>query len=169
MLRIKRFGIICYVLMLGWMAFIFIMSAQTAKESSGISGGIVSKLIAVFFKDFDALTSLKQAEIINIITLIVRKTAHFLEYFILGVLSFLATSSYHKYKYNTKKIYAFLICVLYAASDEIHQYFVPGRACRFLDICIDSAGSITAILAVAILVLRKRRKSGEFNEKKEID
>ena len=34
-----------------------------------------------------------------------------------------------------------LICFLYAVSDEIHQSFVPGRACRLLDILIDTSGS----------------------------
>jgi VanZ family protein len=34
-----------------------------------------------------------------------------------------------------------LICFLYALSDEIHQSFVPGRACRILDVVIDTSGS----------------------------
>ena len=46
-------SIVFYILMLGWMAFIFIMSAQSAVQSSEISGGIVSKLISVFIKDFN--------------------------------------------------------------------------------------------------------------------
>jgi VanZ family protein len=55
-------------------------------------------------------------------------------------------------------------CTLYAVSDEIHQYFVPGRACRFGDICIDTAGSILAIvLLTSIVTIKKKRKSGEFN------
>lgn len=33
------------------------------------------------------------------------------------------------------------ICFLYAISDEIHQYFVPGRACRVFDVLIDTSGS----------------------------
>ena len=33
------------------------------------------------------------------------------------------------------------ICFLYAVSDEIHQYFVPGRACRLFDVLIDTSGS----------------------------
>lgn len=35
-----------------------------------------------------------------------------------------------------------IICFLYALSDEIHQYFVPGRACRVFDVIVDTAGSV---------------------------
>ncbi len=46
-------------------------------------------------------------------------------------------------KLSNKKIILItvLICFLYAVSDEIHQYFVPGRACRMLDVIIDTSGS----------------------------
>ena len=30
---------------------------------------------------------------------------------------------------------------LYAVTDEIHQYFVPGRACRLLDVTVDTCGA----------------------------
>ncbi len=155
--------------MFGWMAFIFIMSAQPAKESSELSGGIVSKLIAVFLSDFDSLPKEDQASITNTITFIIRKSAHFLEYFVLGVLSFLTSLSYQKYSHKAKIIYAFLICALYAISDEIHQYFVPGRACRFMDICIDVAGSATAIILIAtIIFLRKRKNRVNLMNKKKL-
>lgn len=44
---------------------------------------------------------------------------------------------------SDKKIMFFtiLICFLYAVCDEIHQYFVPGRACRVFDVLVDTAGS----------------------------
>ncbi|MBR6502946.1 MAG: VanZ family protein [Clostridia bacterium] len=169
MARFKINVVIWYILLLGWMGFIFIMSAQTSQESSNVSGGIVSKLIAVFYNKFDLLSDEKQAEITGIFTVIVRKSAHFLEYFVLGVFSLLSAVSYNKYSYKIKGIYAVVVCVLYSISDEIHQFFVPGRACRFMDICIDSAGSITAILLLSFLFYKKRKKSGETNAKKEIN
>lgn len=168
MLKQNKSRTVCYVLLLGWMTFIFCMSAQTASESSELSGGIVSKLIAVFLNQFDSLSSSSQATITNIITVIVRKSAHFIEYFILGILSFLAARFYHKYKYKTKVIYSLAICVLYAMSDEIHQYFVPGRACRITDVCIDAAGSATAVALLAtILYFKKDTNRVKVDEKKE--
>ncbi len=45
-----------------------------------------------------------------------------------------------------------LVGVLYAASDEFHQSFVPGRGPSIVDIGIDSLGVLTGILAVLIII-----------------
>ncbi len=45
-----------------------------------------------------------------------------------------------KSEYTKISIITVIICFLYAISDELHQYFVPGRACRLLDIFIDTSG-----------------------------
>lgn len=149
---------------------IFYMSAQPAVKSSQLSGGIVSKLIAAFFNKFDALSLTQQENLTQIITVIVRKTAHFLEYFILGILSAITALTYKHNALKLKMIFSLAFCVLYSVSDEVHQYFVPGRSCRGLDICIDTVGSAVAIFLIFIIVFRKERhKSGENNEKKEVD
>ena len=36
---------------------------------------------------------------------------------------------------------AFLFCALYGATDEIHQYFVPGRSCDVFDWIADAVGA----------------------------
>jgi VanZ family protein len=41
---------------------------------------------------------------------------------------------------------AFAIAVLYAASDEVHQAFVAGRHATPVDVGIDAAGALLAIL-----------------------
>lgn len=171
MSRLNKLRIVFYVLLIGWMTFIFCMSAQSSQESSELSGGIVSKLIAVFLNRFDSLSSEEQADITNLITVIVRKTAHFLEYFILGILSFFSAYFYQNHKYKTKVFYSLVICVLYATSDEVHQYFVPGRACRFTDICIDTAGSVVAIALLATILFFKKdtNRVGKMKKKKLIE
>ena len=45
-----------------------------------------------------------------------------------------------------------LVGVLYAASDEFHQSFVPGRSPSIVDVGIDSLGVLTGILAVLIII-----------------
>ena len=50
-----------------------------------------------------------------------------------------------------------LICIIYAASDELHQAFVPGRGAHVSDVIIDSAGSALGILIVT--VSKRLRKS----------
>ena len=39
------------------------------------------------------------------------------------------------------------------ATDEIHQYLVPGRACMFTDVCIDSVGALLGILFVTVIMI----------------
>jgi VanZ family protein len=46
---------------------------------------------------------------------------------------------------------AWVFAVLYAATDEWHQTFVPGRNGWFGDVVIDAAGAYAAMLAVRTL------------------
>lgn len=43
-----------------------------------------------------------------------------------------------------------LLSSLYGASDEIHQYFVPGRSCEFLDWLADGSGALSAAAAYTL-------------------
>ena len=65
---------------------------------------------------------------------------------------------------NKKYLLAFLICVIYAISDEIHQLFVPGRAGQVRDVLIDSAGSLLGI----IIVMAFEKLLIKFNKKHKI-
>ena len=111
------------------MIFIFVMSSFDATSSSNQSNFIV-----------DIITSIINIKDIGLLSLIIRKLAHFIEYFILGILvtNFIT-------RYDKKIIIAILLCIIYATSDEIHQIFVPGRSCQIIDIMIDSLGSIMGI------------------------
>ena len=44
--------------------------------------------------------------------------------------------------------WGFMICVIYAVSDEVHQAFVPGRGPALKDVLIDSAGAFTGIIGM---------------------
>ncbi len=66
-------------------------------------------------------------------------------------------------------IRAEIFCVLYACSDELHQYFVPGRSCKFFDVCVDSSGAFFgALLFWGIFYLgeqKRERKRQEISKK----
>ena len=48
---------------------------------------------------------------------------------------------------NKKFIFiAIAFAIIYAISDEIHQFFVPGRACALQDVLIDTTGILFASL-----------------------
>ncbi|MFQ8632799.1 MAG: VanZ family protein, partial [Intestinibacter bartlettii] len=57
--------------------------------------------------------------------------------------------------------------VLYAISDEIHQYFVPGRACQFRDVMIDSCGALFGIAVIVILKKMVNKIKNIYNNKKQ--
>jgi VanZ family protein len=145
-----RIGIIVFswFLVFVCMVAIFRLSSQSGEESKELSEDILSKIINAI------------GYIIGHNTL--RKAAHAAEYFILTVLSYNAfTLTFLK----PRPVCTYLLCFAYSLTDEIHQYFVPGRACRVFDIFVDSLGSITAILMCllfASLVYKKRR--GKINE-----
>ncbi len=42
-------------------------------------------------------------------------------------------------------ILAFALALIYAASDEYHQSFVPGRGARITDVGIDSIGALIGL------------------------
>ena len=161
--------ILLILLLLIWMIFIFAMSSQPAVQSSQTSGRFVYKIINIIYQNFEDFSAQQQENITHTITFIVRKTAHFLEYFALGTLLAGVAATYDK-NFVIKFVAAQIVGVLYAVSDEVHQYFVPGRACRFLDVCIDSVGCMCAVVVIAVVILiHKRNKSGELNAKKEIN
>jgi len=114
------------------MILIFLFSSDNAEESNEKSGFFVELLMNLPGTFGDNLS------------FIVRKTAHFTIYAVLG---FLVSGIFRE----RKNFYALSVCFLYACTDEIHQYFVPGRACRFTDVIIDTAGAFCGIIIFALL------------------
>ena len=136
----KKKKIISIVLVVIWMILIFVMSSFGSTQSDSQSNFIVDILINIFNIDN-----------VDVLSYIVRKLAHFTEYFILGILVC------NMFRYYDKKYYfAIIVCILYAVSDEAHQAFVPGRSCQVYDMLIDSFGSLSGIGLISMFVKRKK-------------
>lgn len=135
-----------------WMALIFFFSAQVAEQSDQLSKGIAEKIAEAVEKVIPGTGLVAEG-----MNHFVRKNAHFLVYLVLGALTVNAFCS--SGVRGLKGIAAaMLVCVLYAASDEIHQLFVPGRSGQFTDVLIDSAGAAIGSLITGI-IRRKPRKA----------
>lgn len=106
------------------MAVIFILSQDTASVSSEKSNG----LIALVLEKFGFAVS----------SHVIRKTAHALEYCGLALLLY---NAYFQTFRAAQPLLSMLTAVLYAASDEIHQYFISGRACQLRDVFVDFVGA----------------------------
>lgn len=135
------------VLLLLWMSVIFDFSAQPAIQSNQVSGG-VSKMIYDFIKMFYPSLKMSLFHFSRVYVPLIRKTAHFVEYLILGVLVYVNIKEWFNSRYT---IISILTCLVYALSDEGHQLFVAGRSGSIKDVIIDLSGSITGILLITYL------------------
>lgn len=142
------------LIVLVWMIVIFSFSNQPAEESNKLSDGFINNTIIKVYEVFNgAASEEKQEELISKYSYPIRKMAHFTIYFILGVLVFIFLNQYIENKNII--IYSLLICFIYACTDEFHQYFIDGRYCSFIDVFIDSLGSLISILLLSIKLLKK--------------
>lgn len=130
------------ILVLIWMIIIFIMSSFNAEDSANQSNFIVNIISNVL--------NINNIELLN---LIIRKLAHYIEYLILGIL---VINMFIKNNIPKSYLISIIFCVIYAISDEIHQFIIPGRACQIKDILIDSIGSITGIYLYKLISKRKK-------------
>ena len=124
-----------------WMVIIFSASSDTmsSQHSSRIIGPVVRWL-------FPHLSEQRVDQIVFAI----RKCAHLTEYAVLAVLFWRAV---HKPVGKDARPwrwaeagFAVLFVAVYAASDEIHQLFVPHREGRVTDVMIDTAGAVIGLL-----------------------
>ncbi|MGL4607776.1 MAG: VanZ family protein [Eubacteriaceae bacterium] len=145
----KKKSMLLWMVVIFWMMIIFYFSAQPATQSSELSGGIVEVLVRRVIPYFHTLSLEEQGKISLEWQFIVRKTAHFLVYTILGALTMGATlKTDHIKKGFGQAGIAMTITLLYAISDEGHQVFVPGRSGEIRDVCLDFIGACMGILVI---------------------
>ena len=153
--------VILWIMVLGSAALIFFFSAQDSSASTDTSGRFIRALFGLF-PSFRTMSEATQTELVDSVMNLVRKCAHFCIYAFFGFwLMFLV----RQYRRTRTLLVTGAASLAYAISDEIHQYFVPGRACQLKDICIDLAGALTGALvallfAVIWQILRKYRIRG---------
>lgn len=120
-----------WVLIVFWCGMIFYQSSRPAPLSDGQSLYIVKVI-----NHWASVIVGKEVAVVS--NHMVRKSAHFTEYLVLGLLFF---NGFFSSKAALKAFaLALIIGVCYAASDEIHQFFVPGRTMKVTDIMIDGLG-----------------------------
>lgn len=149
----KTLAVVFWILSGACMGLIFWFSSRAASQSAHQSAIILNIVRAIFgenaFSDF-----------------IIRKAAHFCEFALLAFLFNLALL----YTAGKRHIpLSIALTSLYAASDELHQLFVPGRSCQvsdwFLDTCGGAAGAI--FFLVIFLIIKYIKAKTERTEKNE--
>src|SRR5690554_7808848 len=128
-------------ILLGIMIHIIILTqsllpASLSSEQSGLIVDVIYPFILNLGIEIDVQT----------FSLIIRKMAHFTEFFLLGVFWYIIYAKYFK---SVKLIGVVLIHgLLTAVLDETVQLFVDGRSGEIIDVLIDFGGVLSAVLFV---------------------
>ena len=126
---------------MAWAAAIFLFSTEV------FSGESTSRIIIPFLR---WLLPQTDPETLVRLHFLVRKAAHVGVYFVLSWLVLRGVrgeGSGWRWKWG---LTALLIAAGYAALDEFHQSFVPGRGWAIRDVMLDSAGAALAQIAAAL-------------------
>jgi VanZ family protein len=125
-----------------WMCFIFWMSTGTFSSQNTYS--FVEPVLRFLVPQISSHG-------VDLIHALMRKSAHIIEYFILGLLLFRAFRRGSTPPWNWRwSFFAVGVVVLWAASDEFHQSFVSTRTASVMDVGIDVAGGIIAQFVSAL-------------------
>jgi len=131
-----------------WMGVIFVMSTDAG---SAAHTSLIIEPLVLWIKPN---ASHEEFELVHFI---IRKLGHLSEYAILGLLVLRALkharpSAPGKWSWQAAGV-TLLVAAVYAATDEWHQSFVPGRTAALGDVLIDSSGA-----AVGLMVMLLRHK-----------
>ena len=135
------------VLALAVTAFIFSNSMQSADSSSKVSMGFLGIISHVAAPLGITLTHH-----------LIRKAAHFTEFFTQGALWALFFKN-TRLQFRGGAIYAAFFGLLTACCDEYIQLFSPGRGSAVSDVFIDFSGTCCALIIIGGLLFLKRRCS----------
>lgn len=140
---------ICVALTAG---LIFAFSSQSGTASGRLSQVLSDFVIRLVEGGGGAQTA--QPGVQGFVEKLVRKAAHVTEFAALGFFLRLLAGAY-QLRRPTRRCW--LAGVAWAALDEIHQLFVPGRGGMWQDVLLDAAGVLAGItIAYAVLVLAGR-------------
>lgn len=135
------------IVTIAWMLAIFIFSSENGNISS-MNNSFVLWVLEQAGIDVTRFISLEAANFI------IRKAGHFTEYFVLGML---LVKTFECYLRSKAGVISIIAGFLYACSDEIHQYFVPGRSPAIMDVMIDTAGVLVGIILLFVIKSKRLR------------
>lgn len=155
----RKRRLIFLILTLLWMLLIFWFSSRDGNTSTGDSDAAGSTILKIFIKGFDNIDPVERAKRLELLTYPIRKISHGGEYAILSSL-LMGVFIGLKNRIGLEAFFSWILASIYAASDEIHQLFVPGRSGQVIDVLIDSAGAFIGVLIISLIIIRvKKRKS----------
>lgn len=131
-----------WLLLLLLMLVIYYLSSQPLEQTHQLSMSIAEKIYSL--QSFFRLEGNPNSISVEKINWILRKLAHFLLFCGMGLVSAF-TLDRTRLSWGRITFLTLLICILYAASDELHQMYVLGRTPSLLDVLLDGAGAVVGI------------------------
>lgn len=142
-------SVVWLIITVVWMTVIFCFSAQPANVSTGTSLRVGMTIGKMSVPDFSKLPKEEQMDYAKKIEFPVRKMAHATEYAILGCL---LTNLCLTFPMRKAYMWGWLMGSAYAATDEFHQLFVPGRSGQMTDVMLDSVGCLAGCLLIYLIL-----------------
>lgn len=175
------------ILSIAWMCVVWGFSAESDVQSGGRSLELAKYICGIFVKGYKELSLERQIDIAGRITYPIRKMAHATEYGVLGLLIAGWIVDYKRRVAELKEklkcdnsvrkisddkiirsgikscvlkqlLISFILTVIYASSDEIHQLSVPGRSGMIRDVVIDSLGALACLIILYMIILKRSEK-----------
>jgi VanZ family protein len=134
-----------------WAVLISVLSTDTF--SAAHTGRIIEPVLRWLFPSISP-------DALELVHHVIRKSAHFTEYFIFFMLLYhgiRASRSNGRAWHWSWAAVAWLIAAVYSIFDEVHQIFVPSRGPSAWDSALDSAAALVALFVLFLLYHRSQR------------
>lgn len=139
---------IIWIMTILLMAMIFFFSSRPGEISRQDSAWFLDK---TNIADQEEALDTSNMQAMNLQTWI-RKTAHVIIFATLAMFIYASIYGYI-YKAIGTGILSWILSIIFAITDEIHQYFVPGRGAQIQDVIRDSKGSFLGCIIMMVLIL----------------
>ncbi len=145
-IKVDKINVVCIVMafvMMSAVLFIFANSTKTAEKSKQSSSKIVDEVKPIV----DPENKVNRSDFHKL----VRKTAHFTEFFVLGAVSWALCMALSAKKRRNFRYLPFVMTAVTAVMDEFLQTFNDGRSGMISDVFIDLSGAVAGILVFTAL------------------
>ncbi|GAF40225.1 hypothetical protein FC83_GL001277 [Agrilactobacillus composti DSM 18527 = JCM 14202] len=116
-----------------------------------------NKLTGIHFNYGGQVISIQASGYFKFIEFFVRKGAHFLTYFVLGLSAMFGLADRVRGRWFAAILF-WLAATGFAATDEFHQMLTGDRTPLFQDVMLDSIASLLGILLAWLFLHRKSKK-----------
>ena len=96
-----------------------------------------------------------------------RKLGHLIEYAVLAAFLWRALRNGTSMRAKMSTLFAgvWVVCAIFAATDEFHQSFIASRSASLLDVMIDTSGAVVGLAICVVFAAWANRKSEIENQK----